>query len=70
MYNSNTHEEMITSFLKNILFISGERGRKEDREGNINVWLPLMHPLPGTWPMTQACALTGNQTGDSLVHRP
>ena len=22
-----------------------------------------------TWPVTQACALTGNQTGDPLVHR-
>ena len=28
-----------------------------------------MHPLLGTWPATQACALTGNQTGDPLVHR-
>ena len=27
-------------------------------------------PLLGTWPTTEACALTGNQTGDSLVHRP
>ena len=25
--------------------------------------LPLEHPLLGTWPITQACALTGNQTG-------
>ena len=32
--------------------------------------LPLTHPLLGTWPATQACALTGNQTSDSLVHRP
>ena len=23
-----------------------------------------------TWPATQACALTGNQTGDPLVRRP
>ena len=42
-------------------------GREEEREGDIIVWLPLMHPLLGTWPATQACALTGNQTGDSLV---
>ena len=27
-----------------------------------NVWLPLVHPLLGTWPKTRACALTGNQT--------
>ena len=24
----------------------------------------------GTWSATQACALTGNQTGDPLVRRP
>ena len=29
--------------------------------------LPLMCPLLGTWPETQACALTGNQTIDPLV---
>ena len=27
-------------------------------------------PLLGTWPATQACALTGNQTYNPLVHRP
>ena len=26
-------------------------------------------PLLGVWPTTQACALTGNQTGNTLVHR-
>ena len=45
------------------LFIFRERGR--EGEGNINVWLPLVHPLLGTWPATQACALPGNRTGDS-----
>ena len=40
------------------------------RERNINVQLPLMCPLLGTWPATQACALTGNQTSDRLVCRP
>ena len=44
-----------------ILFIFRERGREgEERERNISVWLPLVHPLPGAWPTTQACALTGN----------
>ena len=33
------------------------------------MWLPLMHPLLGTWPTTQACTLTGNQTSSPLVHR-
>ena len=29
------------------------------------------HTSPtGTWPATQAWALTGNRTGDLLVHRP
>ena len=30
------------------------------KEKNINMWLPLAHPPLGTWPATQACALTGN----------
>ena len=49
------------------LFLEREEGREKEREGNINVWLPLMHLLQGTWPTTQACVLTGNQTGDPLV---
>ena len=32
-----------------------------EKERNINVWLPLMLPLLGTWPITQACALTQSQ---------
>ena len=53
-----------------ILFIL-ERGREGEREEEkLNVWLPLMHPLPGTWPTTQACAPIGNQTNDLLVPRP
>ena len=40
------------------------------RERNINMQLPLTHPVLGTWPATQACALTGNPTCDPLVHRP
>ena len=34
------------------------------------MWLPLTSPPPGTWPSTQACVLTGNQTGNRLVRRP
>ena len=37
---------------------------------NINMWLPLVRPLLGTWPTTHACALTWNQTSDPLVGRP
>ena len=58
-----------SSFLK-ILFIFSERGTEKERERNINVWLPLVYPLVGTWPTTQACALTGNRTSDPLDCRP
>ena len=34
------------------------------------MWLPLTRPLLGTWPATEACALTGNRSSDPLVHRP
>ena len=30
----------------------------------------LLTPALGTWPATQACALTGNQMGNPLVRRP
>ena len=51
------------------LFIFRERGREEEGERNISVWLPLVRPLLGTWPVTLACALTGNRRGDPLVLR-
>ena len=35
-----------------------EKGREEQRERNINVWLLVARPQPGTWPATQTCALT------------
>ena len=38
------------------------------KEENINVWLPLECSLLGTWPATQACALTGNRISAPLVH--
>ena len=55
-------------FIYLFIFREGE-GREKERERNINVRLPLMCPLLGTWPATQACALTGNRTGDPLVCR-
>ena len=57
-------------FFRLYLFIFRERAREKGREGNIKVWLSLVHPLLGTWPAAQACALTGNRTSDLLVHRP
>ena len=58
-------------FLKDFIYLFLDRGegREKERERNINVWLPLLHPLLGTWSATQACALTGNQTSDLLVCR-
>ena len=52
------------------LFLERGESREEEREKIINVWLSLACPLLGTWPATQACALTGNQTGNLLVLRP
>ena len=49
------------------IFREGKGGRKRKR---IDVWLPLTCPLLGTWPTTQACALTRNPTSDPLVCRP
>ena len=43
-----------------ILFIFRGEGRDKERESNIKVWLPRACLLLGTWPATQACALTGN----------
>ena len=37
-------------------------------ERNIS-WMPLTCPQSGTWPATQAWALTGNRTGNLLIHR-
>ena len=54
-------------FKKKKIFVFTYFQRQERREKH--QWLPLTHPLLGTWPSTQACALTGNQTNDLLVHR-
>ena len=42
---------------------------ENEREGNINVWLPITYFPQGTWSTTQACALTENRTIYPLVHR-
>ena len=54
------------------LFVFRE-GRREGEKEWEKHWcvrdnpLSLMHPQLGTWPATQACALTWNQTSDPLV---
>ena len=45
----------------------GKGGRKTGVETSKCRRLPLAHPQLQTWPETQACALTGNQTGNFLV---
>ena len=45
-----------------------EGGESSICERHIN-WLPLSYPQLGTWPATQACALTRNWTGDDLSVR-
>ena len=59
-------------FFFNVIYLFLERGegKEKERERNINMWLPFTCPLLGTWPATQACALTGNRTCDPLVRSP
>ena len=66
-FNSND-EISKPKFFKDFinLFLERGEGREKERERNITVWLPPMCPSLGTWPATQACALTGNP----LVCRP
>ena len=56
-------------FLEDFIYLEGKGRRKRGRK-NISVWLPLMHTLLGTWPTTQAGALTRSPTHDPLFHRP
>ena len=46
----------------------GERRETSTCESYMDL-LPLAHPQLGTWPASQACALTGNLTGDPLLFR-
>ena len=63
---------ILTYFFKDLIYLFLERGegREKEREKNVNVWLPLTSPQLGTWPTTEACALTGNWTGNPLVCKP
>ena len=50
-----------SSFLRLYLFIFRERGRVGERKGEKHQCVVASHAPPplGTWPATQACALTG-----------
>ena len=53
-------------FKRFYLFLERGEGRKREK----NQWVVASHPpTTGTWPTTQACALTGKQTSNLLVHR-
>ena len=59
----------ISLFLKVYLFL--QRGREGEGEGEKQQCVVASYVPPlGTWPTTQACALTGNKTGNPLVCRP
>ena len=55
-------------FLKDFYFL--EREGEKHWCVSENPPLPLTNPQPGTRSATQACALTGNWTGNLLVHSP
>ena len=66
--------EMLKEYLKNIIllyedfiYLFLERGLGKEREQERNIKFASCTPPLGTWPATQACALTGNWTGDPLV---
>ena len=61
-------EDLFIYLFKDFIYFFLERGeeKEKERERNINVWLSLTCPQLGTWPATQACALTGNP----LICRP
>ena len=54
------------------IYLFLERGEGREKEKRNVDGLPLATPISpmGTWPTTQACAMTGNQAGDLLFHSP
>ena len=68
----STYQNLDQFILFVCLYVFLERGERKEkgRERNINVGVPLMHPLLGNWPTTQACALTGNWTNNPFICRP
>ena len=63
--------------LKNIFYLfifrergmEGEKGRETAMCKRYMDRMPIARPQPGTWPSTQASALTGNRTSNLLVPR-
>ena len=67
--------QRVCAFLFKVLFIFREMGREGGRGRETSMCEGYIHQLPpaslqlGTWPTTQACALTGDRTGDLSVLR-
>ena len=55
-------KDEVSFFYKDFIYSFLERGEEKgkEKERNVNVWLPFTCPILGTWPTTQACALTEN----------
>ena len=51
------------------LFTLRPKGKEGESEGDNHQLVASHTPAAGTWPATQACALTGNQIGNLLVSR-
>ena len=67
------HCKIDPHFFKDFIYllIFRENGRERDREGETHQWVVASDVSPlGTWPATQACALTGNPTDNPSDHRP
>ena len=71
VFSKISYEEHI--FFLDFIYLFLER-RKGRREGVKHQCVVASRAPPtgdlGIWPATQACVLTGNQTGNSLVCRP
>ena len=55
-------------FWKTLLIFREEKGGRKGEKHQCVV-ASCTHPLLGTWLTTQACALTGNGTHNTLIHR-
>ena len=63
----------IATFFKGFIYVFLDRGERWEKEKGRNIncgCLSRTSPRLGTQPATQACAPTGNQTSDPLVHKP
>ena len=52
------------------IYLFLEKRREGERKGERHQCVVVSRGPLGTWPTTQACALTGNQTSDPLLLRP